>query len=199
MVKKAVLVLALAVLAAGGVFAQSLGGELNLGNFGAAAVSADSGFGFAAPLSGAFRQNSDFTLDLLADGTGGSSGGWMTESLFVAGLLNIPFGLWSWMNKDWLGAGITTGLYAIGITTMVVSNVGLVNEDNALIVMIGALVGLIGAPIYGYIRGSGQCETIQARNFANATGDNPLSHISLVALPTGKGNFGGVLTWSSSF
>jgi hypothetical protein len=198
MAKKAVLVLFLAVLAAGGVFAQSLGSELNLRDFGAAAVSSDSAFGldlgFATPLSGASRQNSGFALDLLA---GGSSGGFMTGSPFLAGLLNIfpaPIGLWSWLNKDWLGGGITAGLSIGGLTIAVISVMG--DEISTGLALAG--MGMVVASyVYGYIRGSSQCKAI--RGLASATDDNPLSHISFAALPTGNGNFAGALTWSSSF
>ena len=125
-----------------------------------------------------------YNLHLLAD----SSSGFMTESPFLAGLLNIPFGLWSWLNKDWIGGGVTAGLYFIGF---------ILRGGDIISYFVGGAL-LIVAPIYGFIRGIVRCGQIK-KGLADAINDNPLNHITAVALPDGKGGAAGALMYSLSW
>jgi hypothetical protein len=182
------LVFALAFLAAGAAGAQTLAAPDT------AAPAGLPGFdtALAVPLSGGyFALDGGFAPDALANGTAAASPGWMTGSPFMAGLLNIPIGLWSWMNRDWKGAIITTGLYAGGAGLLIY---GFSNSDR--IMGFGGVVILVAAPVYGFFRGMGQCRERQAAGLAEALNDNPLKHISLAALPDGRGGAAGVLTYT---
>ena len=125
-----------------------------------------------------------YNLNLLADG----SSGVLTESPFLAGLLNIPFGLWSWLNKDWVGGGVTVGLYFLGF---------ILQSGDIISFFVGGAL-LIVAPIYGFFRGIDRCGQIK-KGLADAINDNPLYHITAVALPDGKGGAAGALMYSLSW
>jgi F0F1-type ATP synthase membrane subunit c/vacuolar-type H+-ATPase subunit K len=185
----------LAVVAAGVAGAQ----PLSFDNAGFSRIAPPGGIGLdtvlAVPLSDTAEagSNAGFSLDLMA---AGSSGGWVTGSPFLAGLLNMPFGLWSWINRDWLGGGITAGLAVGGITVAALAMTG--DEPSVGMSLLG--MGMyIASPIYGFIRGSGQARKMQAGSLAEALNDNPLNHINFVALPNGKGgvagSFGYSLAW----
>jgi hypothetical protein len=126
----------------------------------------------------------DLRLDLLAD-EGRKP---IISSPFLAGLTNIPLGLWSWMNQDWLGGGITAGAELGGYLLVYLSDGG----GQAF----GGFFLFLGGMIYGYIRGSGECERMNA---AVARTGNPLDHISLTVLPAPEGGLVGNLTFRIDF
>jgi hypothetical protein len=181
MVKKIVLGLFVMVVIAGAAGAQETAWALNTGN--------TFGFGINSSFM-ALGQPSIFgtraNIDLFADS---GSSGFMTENRFVAGLLNMPLGFWSWMNKDWLGGGITAGLMAGGIACMVY---GMSQDSGDSEGPIGeglgtALLGagmVIASPIFGFFRGLSYSKRLQASSLAEAISDNPMNHISLIVLPT---------------
>jgi len=150
----------------------------------------DFGFNMNENLS-AINQRSLFdaryNLNLLTDG----SSGFMTENVFLAGLLNIPFGLWSWLNHDWIGGGVTAGLCFLG--SYIALNLQNMGFEALLFMPI-----IIAAPIYGFFRGMNQCKQIK-NGLADAINDNPLNHITAVVLPNGKGGATGALMYSLSW
>jgi hypothetical protein len=172
----------LAIVIAGGIFAQeNLNETFDIGNV----------FGFNLMQTSSL--NPGFQLDLMSDGrprtpTGGSP--------FMAGLMNIPFGLWSWMNGDWWGGAITTAWWAAGIGGMIIASI-----DGDIIYGLVGVVGIIVAPIYGYRRGSSQYRRMAAASsFAEAIGGNPLERVSLVVFPTfGERKLAGSFTYSVSY
>ena len=136
-------------------------------------------------------------FDLFADGGRKPSGG----NPFFAGLLNMPAGLWSWMNKDWVGGGITAGLLAAGIGLAVYTVLSTDDAEDAPIGKMLLAAGLIVAsPIYGFFRGMSKYKKMRAAS-ETAMGDNPLDHITLVVMPTfGERNSAvGSLSYSMSY
>ena len=124
-----------------------------------------------------------FNLDLLAEGGAKKPFG---GSPFLAGLLNMPFGIWSWINKDWLGGSITAGLAIGGIAMMFVA-------PDLILVGLGMYVA---SPIYGYIRGSSQYKKMTS----GIASTNPINHITVLPVPTGsKGDVGVALAYSMNF
>jgi hypothetical protein len=130
--------------------------------------------------------NTGLRLDLLAEGGRKP----IISSPFLAGLTNIPLGLWSWMNQDWLGGSITA-VTEIGGYLMAI----LGGEDD-MGMALGGFAFLLGGTIYGYVRGSGQCKKM---NTAVAWTGNPMDHITAVALPTPEGGLAGSLTFRAVF
>ena len=194
MVKKIVLGLLVMAVIVGVAGAQETAGALNTGN--------TFGFGINSSFM-ALGQPSIFgtraNIDLFADS---GSSGFMTENRVVAGLLNMPLGFWSWMNKDWLGGGITAGLMAGGITLMIMG----MNQDPGESGMGGlgtAMFGyalVVASPIYGFVRGMSYSKRLQASSLAEAISDNPMNHISLIVLPTfDESKAIGAFTYSLSY
>jgi hypothetical protein len=125
-------------------------------------------------------------LDLLA--AGGRKP--IIGSPFLAGLTNIPLGLWSWINQDWLGGSIIAGteiggylLFSLGMSS------------NAMMLLPGYAL-FVGGMIYGYVRGSGQCKKMNA---SLAWTGNPLNHITATALPRPEGGVDGSLAFRVAF
>jgi hypothetical protein len=178
--KKVCFVLVLAMVIAGGVFAQSFGAIGTNSRIMAPAFSGTSVLSGSLPLN----------LDLLAEeGTKKPFGG----SACFAGLLNIPLGLWSWINKDWLGGGITAGLAVGGI---VIINISGKNTDGGITGLGWLGMGMfIASPIYGYKRGSSQYKKM-TEGLASA---NPLDHLTVLPVATSKDDVGLALTYSVNF
>jgi hypothetical protein len=129
--------------------------------------------------------NTGLRVDLLAD----SGRRPIIGSPFLAGLTNIPLGLWSWMNQDWLGGAITAGAEAGGYLLVLFAGD---NTGQAL----GGFGLFLGGVIYGYVRGSGQCKKMNA---GVAWTGNPMDHIIATALPTPEGGLAGSLTFRAAF
>jgi hypothetical protein len=195
MVKRIVLGLLIMAVSAGVAVAQESACGSSCVSFG---LGSDFGLGvkgnfMAANTALSFEPG--LNLDLYADGV---SAAFMTENRFLAGLLNMPLGLWSWLNKDWLGGGITAGLAVGGVVLLIVASQNTDNQDGLVMALGGmALAGASG--IYGFIRGFTYSKTLQAGS-VGAISDNPLNHISLVVLPTfDDRNAVGAVTFSYSF
>jgi hypothetical protein len=186
MAKKVLFLLVFAVLASG-VFAQEAGLSFE-------SLGYDTSLAVPVMLQGDF--NGGFELAPLAEGSSASSsGGFLTGNRFAAGALNLPLGLWSWLNRDWLGGALTAGLEGFGIGLAVYAVV-----SNDLVYVLGGIGLIIGGAVYGFRRGWSQCKNIQqAGSLAEALGENPLKHISLAAAPNGKGGVAGALAWRSAW
>jgi hypothetical protein len=136
---------------------------------------------------GSLDFNNDLRLDLLA--SGGRKP--IVGVPILAGLMNIPLGLWSWVNQDWLGGGITAGAQIGGIV------IGALAVSGGNIGMAFASWGLfLGGTIYGVVRGSSQCRKM---NSGIAWTGDPLDHITAVAYPTAEGRWSGALTFQTAF
>jgi hypothetical protein len=139
--------------------------------------------------------NTNLQLDLMAEGGSGKP---FPGSPFVAGLLNVPFGIYSWMTGDWLGGGLTAGLEVVGLAFTVWSNIayknGTLTQENGGLAFLGFPV-FVGGMIYGGIRGSKQYKL----NSSIAWTGNPMDHITAAALPTLDGSFAGSLTFRAAF
>jgi hypothetical protein len=133
--------------------------------------------------------NTGLQLDLLAGGGREP----IISSPFLAGLTNIPLGLWSWMNQDWLGGSITAGAEVGGYVLFFLATRGTFSSGGALF---GGFALFLGGMIYGYVRGSGQCKQMNA---ALAWTGNPMNHITATALPTPEGALAGSLTFRATF
>jgi len=181
--KRVLLLLALALIIAGGIFAQeNLNETFNVGN--------SLGFNPMETLS----FNSGFQLDMMSDGGQREPFGGIP---LVAGLMNMPLGLWSWLHQDWLGGGITAGLF-IGGTILIITAEG----DAGVFQLLAGVGMLLASPVYGFFRGMSQFRQMQAASFAEAINDNPLNNISFVALPTfndGRVGAAGIFTYSLSY
>ncbi|MDR2551843.1 MAG: hypothetical protein LBD31_01560 [Treponema sp.] len=181
MAKKWMVCLVLAALIAGGVFAQ------------------EGGFGFESGGVGALLAvpSADFDGGLeLVPLAAGSGGGFLTGNRFAAGALNLPLGLWSWLNRDWLGGALTAGLEGAGIVLVAM---GAGEGGSTISIILGIGVG-IGGAVYGFRRGWRECGKIQqAQSLAEALRENPLKHVSLAAAPNGEGGMAGVLVWQASW
>ncbi|WP_461257693.1 hypothetical protein [Treponema sp. R80B11-R83G3] len=184
MKKRVFFVLALAILVAGGVFAQEA-----------------SNTGLDIPLIGTFNLGYGFQLNLMDAGGASSSGAVITDIPIFAGFMNTLFGLWSWLNKDYLGGGITAGTMVGGILVAALSGpVMSVNNEIGMGMALGGMGLFLGGMIYGYIRGSGQAKMMRAGGHAQAINDNPLNHLSLMVLPASDGkSLMGNITYSVSF
>ena len=140
-------------------------------------------------------------LDLLSDGEQKAPIGGIAV---VAGLMNMPLGLWSWLHQDWLGGGITAGLMVGGIA-LVVYGVTRDTDDlddtmGAMAIMSIGSIFIIASPIYGFFRGMKQFRRLKAASLAEALNENPLNNIMLVVLPTFDENrVMGSFTYSISF
>jgi hypothetical protein len=137
--------------------------------------------------------NTQSNITLYADGGRKPWGG----SPIVAGITNTFFGIWSWTNMDWLGGAVTTGLYATGLVLLIIdNNRGFIGYTAGSI----AVISLLAAPVFGFIRGFFHYEKMYDASLASAFNDNPLKHISLVVLPTfNQKRVKGALTYSLSF
>jgi len=184
MKKQIFFVLLLATLITGSIFAQDV---FNTG------LSTTGGhFGFETAFNyqlTALGFGYDFKPDLMDDSKASSSGPVLTGVPFLAGYLNLPYGLWSWLNKDYLGAGITSGAELVGTALMFVGGKGL---------FLGPML-MIGGMVYGYVRGYKQAKAMKASSLAQAISDDPTKHLSLAFLPTADGALAGSLTYSLSF
>ncbi|MDR0495138.1 MAG: hypothetical protein LBG95_05885 [Treponema sp.] len=151
--------------------------------------------------------NNNLQLGLMAEGEdseGGESGESgkggkpFPGSPFVAGLLNVPFGIYSWMTGDWFGGALTAGLEAAGVGIIVWFNIvintgGTITQGEALFSLLSIpLIG--GGMIFGGIRG-----TRQYKKSRIAWTGNPMDHITAAALPTLDGSFAGSLTFRAAF
>jgi hypothetical protein len=188
MAKKVLFLMVLAVIAAGSMFAGEAGLSFE-------SIGYDTSL--AVPVLFPAEFDGGFELAPLAEGSSASSsGGILTGSKFVAGVLNLPLGLWSWLNKDWWGGGMTAGLEGGGFTLLLV---GAFVKESVAMVFIGLGV-FIGGAVYGFKRGWAECGKIQqAGSLAEALGENPLKHISLAAAPNGEGGMAGALTWRAAW
>ena len=140
-------------------------------------------------------------------------------SPFVAGLVNSLLGIWSWGNRDYFGGIVTSGLFVTGVVLCVVGTTRVTNtatnayyngtpeemssaaDDSMGFYIAGMICGAV-SPIFGFFRGITQYNKKMrlARSLAEAVDDNPMNHISLVALPvSGSRRFFGTLTYSLSF
>jgi hypothetical protein len=139
--------------------------------------------------------NTNLQLDLMAEGGGGKP---FPGSSFVAGLLNVPFGIYSWMAGDLLGGALTAGFEVAGVAILVwfniAANAGTLTYEDAGLALLGAPF-IIGGMIYGGIRGSKQYKL----NSSMAWTGNPMDHITAAALPTLDGSFAGSLTFRAAF
>jgi hypothetical protein len=187
MAKKVLFLMVLAVIAAGGMFAGEAGLSFE-------SIGYDTSL--AVPVLFPAEFDGGFELAPLAEGSSASSsGGVLTGSKFVAGALNLPLGLWSWLNRDWLGGALTAGLEGGGIVLLIVGAV----RQNIPMAFIGLGV-FIGGTVYGFKRGWAECGKIQqAGSLAEALGENPLKHISLTAAPNGEGGMAGALIWRAAW
>jgi len=127
--------------------------------------------------------------DLMANGTGKP----VIGIPIVAGLVNTFFGTWSWINKDWLGGGITAGVQIGGVVIMAIGM-----ADNTLWGMYQGLIGagvFVGGAVYGLIRGITQCKSMNSMAWTG----NPFDHITAAVLPASDGGFTGNLTFMMSY
>ncbi|MDR2375167.1 MAG: hypothetical protein LBD96_01890 [Treponema sp.] len=137
--------------------------------------------------------NTSFRPDTFAEEGGSNSA--FPGSPLMAGLLNVPFGIYSWMNGDILGGVIVAGLESAALAlTIVGNNINL--DQKAMGIWLGAAIGgFIVAPIYGFVRGSRQYKKLNAVAWTG----NPMDHITVTALPTSEGGVAGSLTFRASF
>jgi hypothetical protein len=183
--KKNIFFLVLAVVAAGGIFAQGYDSDLNTN----------------LPLGGLLAPSSYVTgADLTQYADGVKWGG----NAFFAGLANTVFGIWSWTNGDILGGVITTVLEAGGwgvmIGAMAMGNNSADYEEALEAIGLYVAGGLLLATgwVYGLITGMVQFSKRSAST-AKAFNENPMKNMSFVLLPTCDNKVTSVLTYSVSF
>ena len=136
-------------------------------------------------------------------------------SPFIAGWVNTFFGIWSWSHGDFLGGGVTVGLYAIGAGMMAFAATRPLRRDTRggwvaryyvptstyVAWVIGGLF-FTGGSIFAYVRGATLYNRmmrvyLEARQAISST---PLANASLAILPTfDNRRVMGSLTYSLSF
>ena len=144
----------------------------------------------------------DFSLDPLGISSGvqlnllstGRSGAPFPGNRFLAGLLNMPFGIYSWMSRDWWGGAITAGLQIVGLSLYMMPIITGELEDGITAVFVGVPLFIAGT-IYGYVRGLRHYR----QNSTMAWTGNPMDHISVAAMPMPDGNFTGHLAFKIAF
>jgi len=135
------------------------------------------------------------SFDLYADGGKKAPIG---GTAIIAGFMNMPLGIWSWMHEDWLGGAITAGLLIGGFTVLVIA--GQESGDAPLGKIFLGVGMVIASPIYGFIRGKNQYKKLKAQSLAKDTSNNPMDNISLVVFPTfDDNNLAGSLSYSFSY
>ncbi|MCL2704764.1 MAG: hypothetical protein FWE72_00965 [Spirochaetaceae bacterium] len=117
----------------------------------------------------------------------------------IAGFMNMPLGIWSWMHEDWLGGSITAGLLIGGIIVYIIP---IIRDDEDFPIgnfLIGTAM-IFASPIYGFFRGKSQYTKLKAQSLAKETSNNPMDNISLVVFPTfDENNLAGRLSYSFSY